>query len=160
MYLVYWLNNKFLTDQLYYIFINNFIFDFVLLDLLWHCFLSFWIAEWPDFPRNFSFRENADTEHLKCVLIYERADYDEWMHYFFCSEGERDTEMRWSDSGQIRGRWKCTNIFEPREAPSKSWVDNYLCVPKNAPYNFTWVQFNCFEFGTCAFCCEIFNRCN
>lgn len=93
--------------------------------------------EWPDFPRNFSFREQADTENQKCVLIYERADYDEWMQYFFCSEGERDTEMRWSDSGQILG-WKCTNIFEPREDPSKSWFDNYLCVPKNAPYNFTW----------------------
>ncbi|XP_065072088.1 uncharacterized protein LOC135696579 [Rhopilema esculentum] len=95
--------------------------------------------EWPAFPRNFSFRDHAvNVENMKCVLIYERADYDEWSHYFFCSEGQRDTEMRWSDGGQILGGWKCTNIFEPREPPTKSWFDNYLCVPKNAPYNFTW----------------------
>ena len=102
------------------------------------------LIEWPAFPRDFVFRENADTESLKCVLIYERADYEEWRNYFFCSEGERNTEMRWSDSGQLLGRWKCTNIFEPEEEPSKSWFDNYLCVPKNAPYNFTYVSYTVF----------------
>eukprot|EP00794_Sanderia_malayensis_P016656 gene16656-18346_t len=92
--------------------------------------------DWPVFPHNFSFRVDG-SPNLKCALIYERADYQDWTNYLFCSEGERDSEMKWSDMGATVGM-KCTNIFEPEEPASRSWLDNYLCVPEYAPYNFTW----------------------
>ena len=44
--------------------------------------------------------------------------------------------MKWSDRGAIEGM-KCTQIFEPEENNRNRWYDNYLCIPKDAPYNFT-----------------------
>ena len=48
--------------------------------------------------------------------------------------------MRWSDEGSLAGM-KCTRIFEAKEAHKNRWYDNYLCIPLDAPYNFTWVGF-------------------
>lgn len=95
--------------------------------------------EWPKFPRDFSFeRLRADQdERAECVLVYERADYSEWNSYSFCNRGERKIQMRWSDRGTLAGM-KCLQIFEPNEAPGKRWFDNYLCLPMDAPYKFTW----------------------
>ena len=33
---------------------------------------------------------------------------------------------------------RCTPIIEPAEPKRYTWRDNYLCVPKNSPYNFRW----------------------
>ena len=35
---------------------------------------------------------------------------------------------------------KCVQILEP--ADPHTWRDNYLCVPPNSPYHFTWVYSN------------------
>lgn len=95
--------------------------------------------EWPTFPAHFSFehlRTDRDKE-AECVLVYERADYQEWNSYSFCNRGKRKIQMRWSDDGPIAGH-KCTQIFEPNESQKNRWYDNFLCIPTTAPYNFTW----------------------
>jgi len=95
--------------------------------------------DWPNFPSDFSFehlRVDRDKQ-AECVLAYERADYQEWNSYSFCNRGKRNIQMRWSDQGAITDL-KCTQIFEPKESENNGWYDNYLCIPKSAPYNFTW----------------------
>ena len=41
--------------------------------------------------------------------------------------------------GPIRGM-KCTQITESQQPPSHTWDDNFLCVPRNSPFNFEWSE--------------------
>ena len=42
-------------------------------------------------------------------------------------------ELFWSHS------WvECTRIYEPSEPERYQWGDNYLCVPRDTPYHFTF----------------------
>ena len=41
--------------------------------------------------------------------------------------------------GPIRGM-KCTQITESQQPPSHTWDDNFLCVPRNSPFNFVWSE--------------------
>lgn len=50
---------------------------------------TLFFLEWPTFPAHFSFehlRTDRDKE-AECVLVYERADYQEWNSYSFCNRG-------------------------------------------------------------------------
>ena len=33
---------------------------------------------------------------------------------------------------------RCTQITEPAESPRHTWHDNFLCVPPQAPFQFSW----------------------
>ena len=41
--------------------------------------------------------------------------------------------------GPVRGM-KCTYIVDHRQPLHHTWLDNFLCVPKNSSYNFEWSQ--------------------
>ena len=50
-----------------------------------------------------------------------------------------DIGMIWSSNGQLPSdEYKCTQIIEPIEPVSTTWSDNYLCVPKDSKWTFTW----------------------
>ena len=46
---------------------------------------------------------------------------------------------------------KCTKITDHHQPSSHTWNDNFLCVPKNSPFNFVWSEngpingFQCIE---------------
>ena len=46
--------------------------------------------------------------------------------------------------GPVEGM-KCTRISEPEDP--ESWQDNYICVPKNSPYDFMWSDSGSIENG-------------
>ena len=40
-------------------------------------------------------------------------------------------------TGQIND-WKCTHSHKKKEPLKYGWLDNFLCVPSNSPFNFHW----------------------
>nr|QNH72401.1 toxin candidate TRINITY_DN17935_c0_g1_i1 [Ceriantheomorphe brasiliensis] len=102
---------------------------------------------WPAWPDDFSFTSNNSGKY--CTRVYERGDYFEWIYQHFCAEkeGRRNPGLRWSDAGRVPNM-KCWKITEPKERQI-FWNDNFLCLPKDAPYRFVWSHrgklpgFNC-----------------
>jgi len=96
--------------------------------------------EFPSWPYDFRFQFISFTpKRQKCILIYERHQYSTWARARFCwPSNKRELNIRWSDRGSISGM-RCTGIRQQsgRYQPN-GWHDNFLCVPKDAPYVFTW----------------------
>jgi len=96
--------------------------------------------EFPSWPHDFRFQFISFTpKRQKCIFIYERYQYSAWARARLCwPSNKRDVDIRWSDWGDISGM-RCTRITQQsgRYQPN-GWHDNYLCVPKDSPYVFTW----------------------
>jgi hypothetical protein len=83
----------------------------------------------------FTFSSNGPPDGKVCVSVNEPAETDPWSDNYFCSD--EDIGMKWSSKGKIAGM-TCTSIDEPAEKPASIWADNFLCLPPDAPYQFTW----------------------
>lgn len=83
----------------------------------------------------FTFSGAGPTATGVCVNVDEPSDPDTWTDNFFCSAV--DVGMKWSHGGTIAGM-RCTNVTESADKSATAWADNFLCVPQDAPYTFTW----------------------
>jgi len=83
----------------------------------------------------FTFSMNGPRAGKSCVAVDEPSDPDTWNDNFFCSDVP--VGLRWSHAGPIEGM-DCTNVAEPAESHPEIWADNYLCLPKRAPWRFSW----------------------
>ncbi len=83
----------------------------------------------------FTFSSDGPIDDQTCVHLDEPKDAKNWKNNYFCSTV--DIGMRWSSEGPIAGM-DCTNIDEPKDETPAAWADDYLCLPKDAPYTFSW----------------------
>jgi hypothetical protein len=84
---------------------------------------------------DFTFSADGPQAGQTCVNVDEPADPDTWSDNHFCSKD--DIGMKWSSNGTLAGM-RCTRVGEAAEAKAAEWADNFLCVPKDSPYTFTW----------------------
>ncbi|XP_032223331.2 SCO-spondin isoform X3 [Nematostella vectensis] len=107
---------------------------------------------WPIFPDDFVYKEFIfPPDDMICLRTYERFDYFTWGRYLFCSpDDKKDPLFDWSDSGPLPGM-KCTRIYNPVESRFnlKTWDNNFLCTPKNSPYNLEWSRTGPIEGQAC-----------
>ena len=65
-----------------------------------------------------------------CITINEPSAPPHWQDNKLCWEtGYKNPGVRWSYPGM-----ECTRIYEPSEPERYQWGDNYLCVPRDSPY--------------------------
>ena len=83
----------------------------------------------------FTFSGNGPRAGKSCILVNEPSDPDTWNDNYFCSD--EPTGMRWSFNSPIAGMI-CTNVSESAEPLASIWADNYLCIPPEQPWRFTW----------------------
>lgn len=98
--------------------------------------LLFYFPEFPSWPYDFRFQFISFTpKRQKCILIYERHQYSAWARARLCwPSNKRELNIRWSDRGSISGM-RCTGIRQQNGRYQRNgWHDNFLCVPKDAPY--------------------------
>lgn len=98
--------------------------------------LLFYFPEFPSWPYDFRFQFISFTpKRQKCILIYERHQYSAWARARLCwPSNKRELNIRWSDRGSISGM-RCTGIRQQSGRYQRNgWHDNFLCVPKDAPY--------------------------
>jgi hypothetical protein len=94
----------------------------------------------------FTFSCDGEQPDLHCVNVDEPEDPDTWSDNYFCST--MDLGMQWSSSGPIDGM-DCTAVSEAAEPEAAAWSDNYLCVPKQSPYAFSYSSAGPIEGKTC-----------
>ena len=100
--------------------------------------LSCSAANLPSWPKQFRWFYGGDTSGYNCISVNEPSDPHDWSDNKLCWEsGHTNPGIRWSYGGAISGM-KCTRIFEPSEPANHHWADNYLCVPRNSPYDFVF----------------------
>jgi len=90
--------------------------------------------ELPSFPGDFMWSWTGAIPGANCVWL---GDWQgSWQDNFLCTSGDKaDPGFRYSAGGPIQGM-KCINIHEP--SGDHAWADNYLCYPKDLPYDLTW----------------------
>lgn len=100
-------------------------------------------VDYPKFPREFFWtHNNYGTKWKTCIDIIEPDDAaNGWDNNKLCyySRNRRPLDIKWSYRGPIPGM-ECTQVSYSRKSINPSWNDNYICVPKYAPYKFKWVN--------------------
>lgn len=91
---------------------------------------------YPSYPEDFTFAFTSLSRH-RCTRLYEPHDRL-WRNVFLCMKsGKKPVKFRWSYKGRIP-QMTCTRIYSPTKHYYRGWNDNYLCVPRDSPYNFKW----------------------
>lgn len=103
----------------------------------------FSILDYPAFPNDFFWsHNNYGTARKTCIDIIEPDDAENsWDNNKLCyyNHGRRPLNIKWSYRGRIPGM-SCTKVSYARKLSNPSWNDNYICLPKYAPYKFKWVN--------------------
>lgn len=95
---------------------------------------------------DWAFSGAGTLEDMVCISVNEPSDPDTWTDNFFCSREE--VGMVWSHDGEIDGM-RCTLVSESSDEEAAAWMDNYLCLPEDSPYVFTWSSAGPIEGQTC-----------
>jgi len=83
----------------------------------------------------FTFSCDGEEPGLHCLNVDEPQDPESWSDNYFCSK--RDLGMKWSVSGPVPGM-DCTAVFEAADPQAGAWSDDYLCLPKQSPWAFSY----------------------
>uniref|UniRef100_A0A7M5WU82 Uncharacterized protein n=1 Tax=Clytia hemisphaerica TaxID=252671 RepID=A0A7M5WU82_9CNID len=99
---------------------------------------------WPKYPEQFKFTTSGPIPGYTCIQIQEPSDpvWARQTNYFCHEAGEniRNIGMRWSFTGRI-STMKCRPVYEPSEPAKYKWLDNFICVPIDAPYEFQFFNY-------------------
>ena len=93
---------------------------------------------YPDFPRDFFWWNHHKNINYKCVHVDEPGDTTWRNNNYLCYKVTKmDVGLRWSSKGPIPNM-KCTQMTLNTERTRQVWKDNYLCVPRDSIFSFTW----------------------
>ncbi|XP_057301489.1 uncharacterized protein LOC130635959 [Hydractinia symbiolongicarpus] len=100
---------------------------------------------WPCWPTEFKWSYTGKVDGYNCTQINEPLMP---LHYFwydnhFCVKsgpGLKQVGMKFKNSGPDP-TMRCVKVNEPSDP--HTWYDNYICVPKETPYDFSWSYAGC-----------------
>ena len=93
---------------------------------------------YPDFPKDFFWWNHHKNINYKCVHVDEPGDTTWRNNNYLCYKVTKmDVGLRWSSKGPIPNM-KCTQMTLNTERTRQVWKDNYLCVPRDSIFSFTW----------------------
>lgn len=83
-----------------------------------------------------TFSANGPIAGKHCVALNETSDAaGGWGNNYLCSD--YDVGLYFSANNAVAGM-RCVQITEPAEPAQTGWSNNWLCVPPDSPYRFTW----------------------
>ena len=98
-------------------------------------FLSCNAANLPSWPKQFRWSWNSSNlTGLNCITIDEPGTPAFHANKLCWESDNKDPGFKWSWAGSISGM-KCTRVYDPVDG---NWAENFLCVPSDSPYDFTF----------------------
>ncbi len=84
----------------------------------------------------FAWSSAGEIAHMYCTSISEGSEplHHTWGDNYFCAS--EDIGLRWYEKHAPLASMKCAQINEPSDPDY--WYDNYLCLPHNSPYSFSF----------------------
>ena len=102
----------------------------------------------PNWPEDFYWTHDGALNPHNYTCLHFEAPQEPFLNYwdknFLCVKKGADLldpQMEWSYSGPMGGNKSCLNIKEPEDP--HGWESNYLCLPNDTVYNFTWSHGGC-----------------